>query len=117
MALHSGGSRAAQSSSAWRVSLRRQAIRKTPYLKRPFLRAMQVVDVGLIDGEAERGDVPGDTLGTEQNIIGEALYRLVVVGRTAIMSLRGLMLLLVLAAAFVRGFASGGGDDGGVIRP
>src|SRR5262249_18405692 len=40
-------------------------------IERPFLRSMQVIDISLINGKAERGDVPGNALGAEQNIIGE----------------------------------------------
>ena len=79
---------------------------------------MQVIDIGLIDGEAERGDVLGDALGTEQNIVGDALCRFIVVRRrAAIMSLGGLMRPLVLAAALARDLTGSGGDDGGVVRP
>ena len=72
------------------------------FIERPFLRAMQVIDIGLIDGEAERGDVPGDALGAEQNIIGDALRRLIVIveRRSAIVWLGGWMLPWVLVAAF-----------------
>jgi len=40
-------------------------------IERPFLRPMQVVHTRLVNGKAERGDVLGDALGAEQNIIGE----------------------------------------------
>jgi hypothetical protein len=89
------------------------------FTERPFLRSMQVIDVDFIDGEAESGDVLGDALGAEQYIAGDALYRLIIVVErwSTIMPPRGLTLTLILAAAFARGLAGSGGDDGGVGRP
>jgi hypothetical protein len=55
----------------------------------------------------------------EQNIIGEALYRLIIVveRRSAIVPPGGLMLTLFLATAFVRRLTGGSGGDGGIVRP
>src|SRR5262245_48248000 len=76
---------------------------------------MQVVHVSFIDGKAERGDVFGDALGSEQYIAREALYRLIIIVELA--RLGGLMRRLICAAVLARGLAGIGSEDGGVVRP
>src|SRR5262249_23242704 len=89
-----GGRRAAQNLfSVTGESAFRGDQEEAVFIKRPFLRSMQVIDVNLVDGKAESGDVLGDALGAEQNVASETLRPIIIVvvvkRRTAIVLLGG----------------------------
>src|SRR5262249_60412443 len=88
-----GGRRAAQNlfSVSGEASFRGDQ-EEAVFIKRPFLRSMQVIDVNLVDGKAESGDVLGDALGTEQNVASKTLRPIIIVvvkRRTAVVLLGG----------------------------